>query len=76
MAQCVDGHVILVPREASAKAERGRVVFVVVYESRSHRDQVNAKIMSDPRIAKMHAKKPPFDPKRMFYGGFNLIVSM
>jgi len=48
----------------------------IVYESRSHRDQVNAKIMSDPRIAKMHAKKPPFDPKRMFYGGFNLIVSM
>ena len=49
----------------------------IVYKSRKHRDQVNAKVMSDPRLAKMMDPKAPmpFDVKRMVYGGFEFIVN-
>ena len=47
----------------------------IVYKSRRHRDQVNKKVMSDPRIAKyMDGKKMPFDGKRMFWGGFKVMI--
>lgn len=52
------------------------VVFAyIVYKSRAHRDRVNAKVVKDPRIAKMcDPKDMPFDVKRMLYGGFETIV--
>lgn len=52
------------------------VVFAwIVYKSRAHRDQVNAKVMQDPRMEKMcDPKSPPFDFKRMLFGGFEVIV--
>lgn len=41
-----------------------------------HRDAVMAKVMKDPRLAKMmDPKKMPFDAKRMFFGGFDTIVT-
>jgi uncharacterized protein YbaA (DUF1428 family) len=47
----------------------------IMFKSRPHRDQVNAKVMKDRRIAKMMGPKPmPFDVKRMLYGGFKTIV--
>ena len=47
----------------------------IVYKSRAHRDQVNAKVMKDPRIEGMgDPKDMPFDCKRMLYGGFKRIV--
>ena len=47
----------------------------IVYKSRRHRDQVNKKVMQDPRLAKyMDPKKMPFDGKRMFWGGFKVMV--
>ena len=47
----------------------------ILYRSRSHRDRVNAKVMKDPRLAKMmDGDEMPFNPKRMNYGGFNVIV--
>ena len=47
----------------------------IVFESREHRDQVNAKVMADPRMASMGEKgEMPFDFKRMAYGGFKTIV--
>lgn len=57
----------------------GETVFFswIVYKSRSHRDAVNAKVMKDPRMAKMmHGKPMPFDVKRMAYGGFRVIVNI
>jgi hypothetical protein len=42
--------------------------------SRRHRDRVNAKVMKDSRLANMGPKSMPFDPKRMVYGGFTVIV--
>ena len=54
------------------------VVFsFIVYKSRAHRDQVNKKVMADPRLAKMMKKDEPmpFEMKRMAYGGFKFIVN-
>ena len=54
------------------------VVFAwIVYKSRAHRDLVNAKVMKDPRLAKMmNPKDTPFDMKRMVYGGFKVLVDL
>jgi uncharacterized protein YbaA (DUF1428 family) len=54
------------------------VVFAwIVFKSRAHRDSVNAKVMEDPRIAKMaDSKAMPFDLKRMSYGGFKTLVDL
>ena len=52
------------------------VVFAwIVFKSRAHRDRVNAKVMKDPRLAKM-PKAMPFDVKRMVYGGFKVVVDV
>jgi uncharacterized protein YbaA (DUF1428 family) len=49
----------------------------IVYESREVRDRVNAKVMEDPRLkAMMEHGAPPFDPKRMFFGGFRTLVEL
>ena len=61
------------------RLKRGEVpVFAfIVYKSRAHRDRVNAKVMADPRMrTMMHAKKMPFDIKKMAYGGFKVIVDV
>ena len=49
----------------------------IVFKSRAHRDRVNAKVMKDPRMAKMmEGKAMPFDVKRMVYGGFKTLVDL
>jgi len=52
------------------------VIFAwITYRSRQHRDEVNAKAMADPRLApSMEPGAMPFDPARMLYGGFNVLV--
>lgn len=52
------------------------VVFAYIrYKNRKHRDAVNAKVMTDKRLADcMNTKNMPFDMKRMSYGGFTAIV--
>jgi uncharacterized protein YbaA (DUF1428 family) len=64
------------PQAVKLKRDETVVFAYVVYRSRKHRDQVNAKIMKDPRFANMDMSKMPFDPKRMFWGGFKQIVSV
>jgi uncharacterized protein YbaA (DUF1428 family) len=46
----------------------------IVFKSRAHRDRVNARVMKDPRLAKMMDQPMSFDVKRMLYGGFTTIV--
>jgi uncharacterized protein YbaA (DUF1428 family) len=41
----------------------------IVYKSRAHRDEVNEKVMKDPRM-QTPPESWPFDGKRMIYGGF------
>lgn len=56
------------------------VVFAwIVYESREHRDAVNAKVMEDPRMQDPEICDPAkqaFDCRRMAYGGFKTIVEI
>jgi uncharacterized protein YbaA (DUF1428 family) len=62
---------------AAIKLKPGEAVVFswIIFKSRAHRDSVNAKVMKDPRLAKMmNLKKPPFDSKRMVYGGFKTMV--
>lgn len=74
----VKGMGVTFPRRM--KLKRGETVFVswIVYRSRARRDRVNAKVMKDPRIAKMmnDPKAMPFDTKRMAYGGFRVLVDL
>ncbi len=52
------------------------VVFAwITYESRQHRDDVNAKVMADERMKEyMESDQDVADYKRMVYGGFEAIV--
>jgi uncharacterized protein YbaA (DUF1428 family) len=61
------------PRGIKTKPGETVVFSWITYKSRAHRDRVNAKVMKDPRFAKM-PKTMPFDVKRMLYGGFKTIV--
>lgn len=70
---------MMVPFSKSVKCRPGEtVVFAwITYRSRAHRDRVNAKVMKDPRLAKMmDGKAMPFDVKRMVYGGFAVMVDL
>ena len=63
------------PRSVKLKANETVVFSWITYKSRAHRDRVNAKVMKDPRLAKMMSPEGvPFDAKRMIYGGFDTIV--
>ena len=64
------------PRLVKAKTGETVVFSWIVYRSRAHRDSVNAKVMKDPRIAKMMKEPSPFDMKRMSYGGFKVLVDV
>lgn len=54
------------------KAGETVVFSYVVFKSRAHRDQVNAKVMKE--MEKMGSMEMPFDVKRMVYGGFKAAV--
>jgi uncharacterized protein YbaA (DUF1428 family) len=63
------------PRRFGSRPRETVVFSWIVYRSRAHRDRVNAKVMKDPRLAKMmDPKAMPFDVKRMAYGGFRVLV--
>jgi len=66
-----------VPFPRRIKLQPGETVVFswIVFKSRAHRDRVNAKVMKDPRLAKMPTPMP-FDPKRMLYGGFKVLVDL
>ena len=78
--ECVGDDLKIKGTASFANATRAKsgetVVFAyIVYKSRAHRDQVNKKVMKDPRIAaQMSTKSMPFDVKRMLYGGFKVFV--
>lgn len=59
-----------------AELSEGETVILAVaeFESREHRDEVEAEVMQDERVGKIMAEDPPFDPSRMAGGGFELIV--
>jgi uncharacterized protein YbaA (DUF1428 family) len=65
------------PQAVDLKEDETVVFSWIVYESRQHRDEVNAKVMKDPRIAELMSPEAlPFDGKRMIYGGFEELFSL
>lgn len=59
---------------AKAKPNEIVVFSYILYKSRAHRDQVNAKVMKDPSMDPGQMADMPFDMKRMAFGGFRVIV--
>lgn len=64
------GELTSFPRAVQATDDE--IVFFswVTYPSREARDEINAKVMADPRL---HSEMP-FDAKRMIFGGFKSVV--
>ncbi len=49
----------------------------VVFDSREARDLANEKVAADPRVVELVASSNSgFDPKRMAYGGFELLAQL
>ncbi|HYF05728.1 MAG TPA: DUF1428 domain-containing protein [Patescibacteria group bacterium] len=61
---------------AKAKPDEEVWFSFIVFKSRKHRDQVNAKVMKDPSMsADAWKDKPmPFDMRRFSYGGFKVEI--
>ena len=61
-----------------AKAKPNEKVWFsfIVYKSKKHRDEVNAKVMKEmtKKAEKYKDAQMPFDMKRMAYGGFSVEV--
>ena len=69
------GEVTSFPQSVLLKDDETVVFSYIVFDSRDHRDEVNALVLSDPRLADMmDTKNLPFDAKRMFWGGFEVLV--
>jgi uncharacterized protein YbaA (DUF1428 family) len=71
------GKVTSFPRSVKLKSGETVLLSWIVFKSRAHRDQVNAKVIADPRLAEMmDGKLAPFDAQRMIYGGFKSLVRL
>lgn len=64
------------PQVIGARDNEITVFAFIVFKSREHRDEVNAKVMADPRLKDMSPENMPFDMKRMAYGGFKTVVDL
>ena len=63
------------PQAVKLKADEVVVFSWIVYKSRAERNRINAMGMKDPRLAEMmDPKKMQFDGKRMFWGGFRMMI--
>jgi uncharacterized protein YbaA (DUF1428 family) len=64
------------PRLTNLAPDETLVFAFIVFESRQHRDEVNAKVMADPAMSPEKMSEIPFDMKRLSYGGFDVIVDV
>lgn len=64
------------PEMAGARSDETVWFSFIIFESRAHRDEVNAKVMKEMGEAADEYKDVPmpFDVKRMAYGGFQVEV--
>ena len=70
------GELTSFPRAVQATDDETVVFAWITYNSREHRDTINAKVMADPRLKEMGMATAPFDGKRMIYGGFTTLLEM
>ena len=65
------------PQSVKLKKDEVVIFSYIVYKSRAARDRCMAKVMKDPRLAKMmEPGAMPFNVKRMAYGGFKTVVDL
>lgn len=64
----------LFPKMALAKKGEVVVFAFIVFKSKAHRNQVNKKVMSDPRMTSIDPAAMPVDVKRFGYAGFKVFV--
>ena len=71
------GEITSFPRSVKLADDETVVFAWIAYESREHRDEVNAKVMGDERMkALMDPAAGIADYKRMVYGGFDVLVEL
>lgn len=70
------GKVTSFPQSVQLKDNETVIFSYILYESREARDEINEKVMKDPRLADMKPENLPFDGMRMFWGGFKPIVEL
>ena len=63
------------PRAVQATEDEVIIFSWIVYESRAARDACVEKVMADPRMQGM-MNNPPFDAKRMIFGGFTSFLGL
>ncbi len=71
------GEVTSFPQSVNLADDELVVFSWIKYESRARRDEINEKVMADPRMKEMMDEGEPddiMDSKRMFFGGFEVIV--
>lgn len=66
------------PKLTGLAADEALIFSFIVFTSRQHRDEVNARVMSDPAMSPetMKDKPMPFEMKRFSYGGFEVLVDV
>ena len=65
------------PQSVNLEPDETIVFSWITFESRAKRDEINDKVMKDPRMADMlNPATMPFDGKRMIYGGFEVLVDL
>jgi len=63
------------PQLVQTKPDETVVFAWIVFESKERRDEINAKVMADPRLSCMGPEGSPFDHTRMAFGGFRILVA-
>lgn len=69
------GELTSFPRAVQAKDDEVVVFSWITYASRAERDEINKKVMTDPRL-QHEEHKQVFDGKRMIYGGFESFLEL
>ena len=69
------GELTSFPRAVQAQEDEIVIFAWITYPSREVRDEINAKVMEDPRLADS-MQNSPFDSKRMIYGGFEPFLEL
>ncbi|MEO8638024.1 MAG: DUF1428 domain-containing protein [Candidatus Taylorbacteria bacterium] len=59
---------------AKLKSDETVIFSFIVYKSKTSRDQINKKVMSDPSMKDFDEKAMPFNMKRFANGGFKVLV--
>jgi alkaline phosphatase len=71
-----DWGILPFPKVVKLKPGETIIYAAVEFKSEAHRNKTMKKIFADPAMDYHGADKLPFDPKRMAYGGFKVLVDL